>query len=226
MITHSPFVFPDFLQSNPDELDTFLNSVGDALFVVDRDQNIVFWNDQAHELTGFSAQEVLGRHCLTGIRCTNCLSGCSLFEKGGVDNKTIELITKQGQTKKVAKKSYLLKDQHGKPLAGVEWLRDETELSVRIASCKLQSKIISEREHLQSAILGSIKEGVVTIDLDRRITSFSRRAEAITNIQAQDAIGQPCDQVIGQQFCHNDCPAERCLETGVAADGRHRHPGG
>ncbi|GAG24621.1 unnamed protein product, partial [marine sediment metagenome] len=42
----------------------------------------------------------------------------------------------------------------------------------------------------QNVILDSISEGVFTVDLDWRITSFNRAAEEITGIGHQDAVGK------------------------------------
>ena len=44
-------------------------------------------------------------------------------------------------------------------------------------------------------ILDSINEGVFTVDLDWRVTSFNRAAEKITGIQQADAIGHRCSEV-------------------------------
>jgi PAS domain S-box-containing protein len=76
--------------------------------------------------------------------------------------------------------------------------------------------VIEERERLQAAILGSIQEGVATIDREWRITSFSRRAEALTGHRAEDAIGRFCHEVLPSALCQQGCPALHCLETGDA----------
>ncbi len=203
------------LVNNKDLLQDFLNWAADALFVVDKDQNVVFWNRQAQELTGFSAEEVLGRHCLSGIRCSNCLYKCGLFDEGSMDRVRVELVTKDGRKLQVRKSALLLRDDKGEVIGGVEWIRDETELVQRIESCKAHGDEIASRERLQSAVLGSIREGVLSIDQDWRISMFSRRAEMITGIAASDALGKFCHEVIGSRLCKDDCPAQYCLETGV-----------
>jgi PAS domain S-box-containing protein len=202
------------LQTSPKALERFLDAVGDALFVVDPDHNVVFWNRQAERLTGYSAAEVVGRHCLAGIRCEKCLYNCGLFEKGELSGVRVELATKDGRKLSVSKNAFVIEDENGQAVGGVEWLRDESELSERIESCRAQAQEIADRERLQAAVLGSINEGVLTIDADWRITSFSRRAEAITGISATDAIARFCHEVIGSALCKGDCPARHCLETG------------
>ncbi len=204
------------LQADRALLTGLLDAVGDALFVVDRERNIVYWNRQAEKLTGFSADEVLGRHCLAGIRCENCLSQCGLFEQGRLEGVRVALVTKDGRRLTVVKNASVLRDAAGETVGGVEWLRDETELAAGIERCQAQGAEIAARERLQAAVLGSIREGVLTIDSDWRITSFSRRAEALTGIAAADAVGRFCHEVIGSRLCRADCPARHCLETGAA----------
>ncbi|MGA1825263.1 MAG: PAS domain-containing protein [bacterium] len=45
-------------------------------------------------------------------------------------------------------------------------------------------------------MLDSIREGVFTVDLKWRITSFNRAAEEITGIQREKAIGLQCKNVM------------------------------
>ena len=45
------------------------------------------------------------------------------------------------------------------------------------------------------AILESISDGVFTVDLEWRVTSFNRAAEIITGIPRSEAIGRLCSEV-------------------------------
>jgi len=84
----------------------------------------------------------------------------------------------------------------------------------------------------QSVILDSISEGVFTIDLDWRITSFNRAAEEITGIQRQEAVGKHCRDVLRADVCETDCTLRQTMETGkpimnkavhiIDANGRRR----
>lgn len=44
-----------------------LDSVSDGVYMVDEDRNVVFWNAASEDITGFSAEEVLGRRCADNI---------------------------------------------------------------------------------------------------------------------------------------------------------------
>jgi PAS domain S-box-containing protein len=66
----------------------------------------------------------------------------------------------------------------------------------------------------QDVILNSINEGVFTVDLDWRITSFNRAAENITGVKRQDAQGRRCSDVFRASICESDCALRKTLATG------------
>lgn len=41
----------------------FLEQIPDGLFITDAERRIVYWNGAARELTGFSREEMIGKHC-------------------------------------------------------------------------------------------------------------------------------------------------------------------
>ena len=63
-------------------------------------------------------------------------------------------------------------------------------------------------------ILNSIADGVYTVDLDWRITSFNQAAEKITGISRQEAIGQSCFEVLRSSVCEKECMLRKTLATG------------
>jgi PAS domain S-box-containing protein len=65
-----------------------------------------------------------------------------------------------------------------------------------------------------TVILDSIADGVFTVDLDWRVTSFNRAAEEITGIPAAEALGRPCCEVFRANVCDSACVLRHTLETG------------
>ncbi len=63
------------------------------------------------------------------------------------------------------------------------------------------------------AILESISDGVFTVDVEWRITSFNRAAEEITGIPRNEAIGRLCSEVFRSSMCEAECALRRTLET-------------
>ncbi|MBN2525230.1 MAG: sigma 54-interacting transcriptional regulator [Deltaproteobacteria bacterium] len=69
----------------------------------------------------------------------------------------------------------------------------------------------------RDSILDSINEGVFTVDLNRRVTSFNRAAEEITGISRKDAIGQRCSEVFRANICQDACVMKTVLQNGKSA---------
>jgi len=63
------------------------------------------------------------------------------------------------------------------------------------------------------AILESISDGVFTVDLEWRITSFNRAAEEITGIPRGEAIGRRCSDVFRSSMCEVECALRATLKT-------------
>jgi PAS domain S-box-containing protein len=63
-------------------------------------------------------------------------------------------------------------------------------------------------------ILGSIADGVFTVDQDWRITSFNRAAERITGVPSGEAIGKQCSDVFHADICERGCALRQTVETG------------
>jgi PAS domain S-box-containing protein len=63
-------------------------------------------------------------------------------------------------------------------------------------------------------ILDSIADGVFTIDLDWRITSFNAAAESITGMSRTEAVGKFCAEVFRATICEDSCVLRRTMESG------------
>jgi PAS domain S-box-containing protein len=62
-------------------------------------------------------------------------------------------------------------------------------------------------------VLDSVPDGVFTVDLDWRITSFNRAAEQITGMSRKEALGQRCCEVFRASICENECALRQTLAT-------------
>ncbi len=72
-------------------------------------------------------------------------------------------------------------------------------------------------------ILDSLNEGVFTVDLDWRITSFNAAAEAITGVPRTEAVGSPCCEVFRADVCETDCVLRRTIDSGEPVVGERVH---
>ena len=75
------------MESEMDELYlTIINNLNDGVYFVDLDRRILFWNKAAERITGYSADEIMGRPCQDNILNhidedgrPLCVIGCPLF---------------------------------------------------------------------------------------------------------------------------------------------------
>ncbi len=71
-----------------------------------------------------------------------------------------------------------------------------------------------------TVILDSIADGVFTVDMDFRITSFNRSAELITGFSAEEAVGQQCYNIFRTSVCQTDCLLGESIRTGRRISGQ------
>jgi PAS domain S-box-containing protein len=68
--------------------------------------------------------------------------------------------------------------------------------------------------HTYQVILDSIADGVFTVDLDWRITSFNAAAERITGVKRAEALGRHCCDVFRASICETECALKGTRRTG------------
>lgn len=61
-------------------------------------------------------------------------------------------------------------------------------------------------------IMESVADGVFTVDLDWRITSFNRAAAEITGVPPHEALGRRCRDVFHSSICDGACVLRACIE--------------
>jgi PAS domain S-box-containing protein len=116
-------------------LKNIIGTMNEGLLLVAPDGTLLMVNKAFEELTGYKAEEVVGRLC-TLLHCDACETTlkkdgpawCSLFEKGQVIKKRCSLIKKDGSCLAVLKNASLLKDDDGRILGAVETLTDISEI--------------------------------------------------------------------------------------------------
>ncbi len=82
---------------------------------------------------------------------------------------------------------------------------------------KRAKRIALRVSRYRDPVLDSINEGVFTIDLKWRITSFNRAAEMITGMRREDAVGHRCSEVFRANICQDACVMKGVLATGEPA---------
>jgi len=121
------------------QLDAIINTMHDGLIVIAPDGAIVMVNQALETLTGYRAEELIGRPC-TLLGCDACELAiqsqegqswwCALFDPahGSIKRVRCSYRRKDGSCVPVLKNASLLHDEQGRPLGAVETIIDISEL--------------------------------------------------------------------------------------------------
>ena len=92
-------------------------------FEVDAERNVIAMSPGMEKLTGFKADDILGRSCLRVHRCEECLKGCGVFDNGVVKDKRLELYRADGTVVEVSKSGQVFLNDKGDITGAIEIVR-------------------------------------------------------------------------------------------------------
>ena len=133
-----------------------------AIFAVDSDKNVVSWNRGEEELTGFSAQEIIGKKCRIFAN-TPCGERCGLYCADVIKpiiNKECTIRRKDGQIRNISKNADIMKDSNGNIIGGIETLFDTTEM--KESEFKIKS-LLKDKELLLKEVHHRIKNNMAAV---------------------------------------------------------------
>jgi two-component system, NtrC family, response regulator HydG len=128
-----------------------VNTMSEGFMLVGPDGIILMVNEAFEQLTGYSANEVIGRPC-TILNCDACemtLKGsgktwCKLFAEGQGLKRRCHLMIKNGSYVPALKNASVLKDEKGRVLGAVEILTDLSEVERLDQKVELLSRQLEE----------------------------------------------------------------------------------
>lgn len=169
-----------------------LDQMSDGVYFVDRERKILYWNEGAFRLAGYTAEEMIGRHCHANILChvdlngnKLCTNGCPLAATildGVPRNANVFLRHKQGRRVPVSVRIQPIKASDGSITGAIEIFNDDsvqiearrkTEAMERLAFLDHVTKL-PNRRFLGMSVQTALSEyqvhkdpfGVMIIDLD------------------------------------------------------------
>ncbi|MBI5418185.1 PAS domain S-box protein [Candidatus Poribacteria bacterium] len=147
------------VHTRTEEIETIMQTMGDGLFTVNKNQEIVYFNRAAEKLLGYKKSEVEHKACVDILKCPNCTLSCAFLASAssGQDqcraiNETY-ILDKQGKKIPVIKDAIILKDKNNNNIGAVETIHDITN--------------IKEMEQIKNDFLS-----MVTHDLKSPLTSI------------------------------------------------------
>jgi len=169
-------------------LESVLQNTPSGLFTVDRNGKIQTWNKAAERITGYSAQEIIGRSCDL-LRSGDCQQGCFLFSSGRPPKPysgECVVTRKDGQSVILSKNTDLLRDENGQIVGGIESFIDITQRK------EMEEALIQERNKFKSMLEG-LKEAIVYVNQHDQIVEMNSYAEKFLKIKRPEAMGKKLD---------------------------------
>ncbi|MDY6906087.1 MAG: sigma 54-interacting transcriptional regulator [Thermodesulfobacteriota bacterium] len=112
-----------------------VDAMADGVFTLDKNGRITSWNPAMERITGYTAQEALGRRCTMlefnncfGRQCPTGFQECGIFDVGAVESKECLIRHKDGDDVPVMKNARVVWDNKGTVIGVVETVTDLTEL--------------------------------------------------------------------------------------------------
>lgn len=177
--------------------------------ILDENRRVLAINRYAQRLFGVAEEEGLGQFCGDVARFSLCGDKCPFSEviDTGENRKTLGFDCLVGEKScSLCLNLFPLRDDEGKVAAVMEVIHDATlmkELAVRLE--EKQTLLAAETDRSRT-LINSIADGIYTVDLDFRITGFSRSAEKMLGFSGEEVLGRLCSEVLRASTCETDCP--------------------
>jgi len=179
--------------SDPNFYRELLDHMSDGVYFVDRERRILYWNDRATRLTGYKAEEVMGRFCQDEILChvdgngkRLCHDGCPLtatIADGEAREAQVFLRHKKGRRVPVLVRVQPIHANDGSVVGAVEIFSDETARLAAARKTKEMERLafldqltqLPNRRYLEMSVKTALTEfqvhgdafGVLVMDVDR-----------------------------------------------------------
>jgi two-component system, NtrC family, response regulator HydG len=114
------------------KIQTILDNIPSGVYTVDPEMNLLSINPSLERITGYRADEVLGKKCMDVLRSDFCDGGCPLKRsmRTGETLRGVEanLRARDGSVVPIASSTAVLRDEDGMPIGGICSFRDLREM--------------------------------------------------------------------------------------------------
>lgn len=178
-----------------------IENANDLIFTLSLKGDFIFINRRLSTLTGYSREEWIGRSFFELVHQDDQKIADENFQmtlRGKARIFEMRIVCQNGVV--------LFLSTNINPI----FEKDEVIGSVGIARDitqrkKLENEIL-ELKNFNESIIESIGSGLLTLDLEKRITSFNNAAEDITEFSSQDVVGRHIEEIFPPEECRRLLP--------------------
>ena len=163
---------------DPDFFRNVLESLQTAVYMVDRDQKVIFWNDGAERITGYLRQDVVGRSCREEVLALDESANSFVSDANGAirsalrDGKpavaNISIRHKEGHRVLVRLRAVPIRNSHGTVIGAAESFEESLSVSEW------------DRRHAKLAEYGCLDENT---DLPTQEFTMARLRQALATFE-------------------------------------------
>lgn len=186
-----------------------------AYFEVDADRNVVAISPAMERLTGFKADEVLGRSCLTVNRCQECLKGCAVFDRGFVDGASLSLFTADGRTVDVLKSGRVFRDEKGNITGAIEVVEPVDTVD--------RPRLPKGPPAEVDILMRGLGRRFVVLDEDFNVVAFSADLPELTGVPGEGLRGKPASELLGEDLFGPSAAFRAAVAEGLLREGWRAH---
>jgi PAS domain S-box-containing protein len=181
---------------------------GVGFFEVDAERNVIAVSPELERITGFAADEVVGRSCLTLIRCPECLKSCSVFEQGRIRDGRVVLYRKDGAEVEVYKSGTVRRGENGRVTGALETVRP-------VNGGPGCAAVPAELD----TFLGALGRLFIVADSEFRIMAFSPGLPELLEWPKGEVAGTPLEVLFGAALFGAEGTLRRAVESGQRREG-------
>jgi len=209
------------------------DQISQGMLLLDRERRILALNRHAQEFLDIREAEVKGKNCWDVTGFALCAEQCPFREvlETGEGRKTLGFDCALGRkTSSLCVNLTPLRDEQGEVVAVMECFQDAAMMKDLADRLQQKQALLALETERSRTVINSIADGIYTVDLDMRITGFSRSAEKMTGYREMEVLGMKCSEVLRSSVCETDCPlkwtlknlkpVQNCTASLVAKDGR------
>ncbi|MCX6252586.1 MAG: PAS domain S-box protein [Bacteroidetes bacterium] len=166
------------------------NLTPSAIFSVDTEKRITSWNNQAEKITGFTAEELIGKFC-NSFAETPCNLICGLFEPTipkPIYKKECTIFSKDGKRITVSKNVDLLKDSNGNIIGGIESFEDITDRNAFEKALRESQQRYSTLVHKMPDMIVIHRNGRIIFMNEAALNGIGRSREEMIGTDIMDYI--------------------------------------